>query len=104
MKHGVSGFQSGCRCEECYTAERNRMREIGKSEQRRWSKINIQADERWIAYVSVVNLREPRDHGRRWTPAEISIARDKSVPVKRVAAKINRSLAAVSTMRYRTRH
>ncbi len=100
MIHGLAGFQSGCRCQQCWTAECGRMRRIGKAERSRWREINRMADESWSSYC-VDELEERGAPNRTWSADETSLANNRSVPVRRVAAVLGRSIAAVSTVRYR---
>ncbi|BAX97044.1 hypothetical protein MSTE_01725 [Mycobacteroides stephanolepidis] len=99
MKHGVAGFQSGCRCVKCFTDETQRAQDIAEAQFRYWEPINEAADESW---TSRWRLRTPqRSNVRSWAAEEIALARDRSVPARKVAARLGRTLSAVNAMRYR---
>ncbi|AYM41643.1 hypothetical protein [Mycobacteroides chelonae] len=99
MKHGVAGFQSGCRCVKCFTDETQRAQDIAEAQFRYWEPINEAADESW---TSRWRLRTPqRSNVRSWASHEIALARDRSIPARKVAARLGRTLSAVNAMRYR---
>lgn len=99
MKHGVAGFQSGCRCVKCFTDETQRAQEIAEAQLRYWEPINDAADESW---TSRWRLRtSQRSNVRSWASEDIALARDRSIPARKVAARLGRTLSAVNAMRYR---
>lgn len=42
--HGVAGYMSGCRCEQCFTAQRQRERQLAAASDARWAAVVRQAD------------------------------------------------------------
>lgn len=41
--HGVAGYATGCRCNQCFSAQRQREAQIAATEKARWSSITQQA-------------------------------------------------------------
>lgn len=99
MKHGLAGFQKGCRCGQCCEAEAQRVRRIGRSETERWAAANEMADQRWALYVGEYNACSMQP--RSWVPREVSIIVDPSISIPQAAAILGRSLASVSMKRHR---
>ncbi|SHU84298.1 Uncharacterised protein [Mycobacteroides abscessus subsp. bolletii] len=42
--HGVAGYMSGCRCEQCFAAQRHRERQLAVASEARWAAIVRQID------------------------------------------------------------
>lgn len=101
MIHGLPGFQSGCRCGVCSTAESARLCAITESEASRWRQVNAGADRVWEQRV-----KAPELHLRwvRWTEREIAYALDRSRSVRYIARMLGRSAGAVSAIRRKHRN
>lgn len=101
--HGLAGFQSGCRCDDCFSAESGRMRRIGRSEASRWARINERADRHWGRRVQDDRETRPSNEQVRWSQLDIELALDTSISVYDVAELLGRSADAVETVRRRYR-
>ena len=101
--HGLAGFQSGCRCDDCCSAESSRMRRIGRAEATRWARVNERADLRWGRRVHDDRDIRPSNEQTRWSQLDIELALDTSISVYDIAELIGRSTGAVETMRRRYR-
>lgn len=97
VKHGLSGFQAGCRCAACEQAESDRMRSIGWSETRRWARINETADAR----VAVDDPEWVRPSRTRWSKTELVFLAESGLSNAEIAKRLNRSEEAVAIKRHR---
>ncbi|GLE57843.1 MULTISPECIES: hypothetical protein [Mycobacteroides] len=98
--HGLAGFQSGCRCAGCSTAESERLQRIGDSERERWELINQRATRRTQRYFADAG-NHPLNWQKPWTTEEIDKALDASTTAAQVAAHLGRSIGAVHAARRR---
>lgn len=89
--HGVAGFQSGCRCPGCSTAEARRLRRIGDLERERWEPINQRATRRTEHYFAEAS-DHPLNWQKPWTKEEISTVLDSSSTAAQVATRLGRSV------------
>ncbi|SKT94552.1 Uncharacterised protein [Mycobacteroides abscessus subsp. massiliense] len=100
--HGVAGFQSGCRCAGCSSAESQRLRRIGDSERQRWEPINQRATRRSLRYFADAS-DHPLNWQKPWTSEEIDTALDTSSTAAQVATRLGRSVGAIHAARRRFR-
>ncbi|WP_131822970.1 hypothetical protein [Mycobacteroides chelonae] len=100
MKHGLSGFQSGCRCAACQSAESERMHRISAQQTHKWNALNKYADEQW---ERLQNKNWIEYSGREWTPEEIDYALDRSRTCNEIAKDLGRTADAVKAMRCQQR-
>lgn len=100
MKHGVPGYQLGCRCAVCGAAESERICLIGQTEKRRWQAINRAADLR-LEFMGSTESTGPRTLRKRWSETEIALALQKDLTASHVANRVGRSVGAVIAMRSR---
>lgn len=98
-KHGVSGFQAGCRCPVCSQSESDRVRVIGSSEARRWARINEAADARTV----VGDPDWVRPSRTRWSEAELVFLAGSELPNAEIAKRLRRTEEAVAIKRHRLR-
>ena len=103
-QHGLAGFQAGCRCTQCFSAESTRVRHIGRSEKFRWARINERADERWARRLPDEEHPHAEKRKARWTRDDIELALDTSISVHDIASILGRSKDAVETVRRRYRN
>ncbi|ORB59360.1 hypothetical protein BST43_08415 [Mycobacteroides saopaulense] len=94
--HGAAGFQAGCRCETCHTAETARLRWIGEAETTRWEQLNARADRVWEQRFETP---EPSPYRTRWSSHEIAYALDRSRAVDDIARALGRTVDAVWQIR-----
>lgn len=90
MKHGLAGFQRGCRCSDCHDAETGRLQRINKAQEDLWRPINSRADLRWA-----ISGHEPED----WSAADIELALRPSWTIQRIAEYTGHSMKAVREIR-----
>ncbi|WP_255790844.1 hypothetical protein [Mycobacteroides abscessus] len=100
--HGVAGFQSGCRCPGCSTAEARRLRRIGDLERERWEPTNQRATRRTEHYFAEAS-DHPLNWQKPWTKEEISTVLDSSSTAAQVATRLGRSVGAIHAARRRFR-
>lgn len=100
--HGVAGFQTGCRCTGCFSAETRRLQRIGDAERERWEPINQRAARRSQRYFSDAS-DHPLNWQKPWTNDEITTALDASSTAAHVAARLGRSIGAIHAARRRFR-
>ncbi|ORV16814.1 hypothetical protein AWB96_00560 [Mycobacteroides chelonae] len=104
MRHGVSGYQSGCRCDVCLTSEQQRVQQIAAAEAQRWGPVNKAADERSNEPLDSDNERHvPRQRPRRkhWTEAEVALVTEGKLTDQQIAEQVGRSAEAVKAFRQR---
>lgn len=99
--HGLAGFQTGCRCGKCFSAESARARRIARSETLRWTRINGQADRHWDRRSREDEPERRENEHKRWTRDDIELALDTSISAADSAAILGRSIDAVETVRRR---
>ncbi|OHU21968.1 hypothetical protein BKG76_15640 [Mycobacteroides franklinii] len=100
--HGVAGFQSGCRCGGCSSAESQRLQRIGDAERERWEPINQRATRRSQRYFADAS-DHPLNWQKPWTKEEINTVLDASSTAAQVATRLGRSVGAVHAARRRFR-
>lgn len=99
MKHGLAGFQSGCRCATCFEEETRRVEKIAEEQRQYWQPINEAADAAWNNRWRTWKPRH--SSARSWTEDEIALARDRSLPARMLTVPLGRTLSAINAMRYR---
>ncbi|BAY00266.1 hypothetical protein MSTE_04974 [Mycobacteroides stephanolepidis] len=102
MIHGVAAYQHGCRCDVCTYAETARTRDIARTYRQSWKLVNRNVDRRYTNTSSGHGATPSRAY-LPWTREEFELAKDRSVPVREVAAQLQRSVGAVSNIRYSRR-
>lgn len=100
--HGVAGYQSGCRCGGCSSAESQRLQRIGDAERERWEQINQRAARRSQRYFADA-ADHPLNWQKPWTTEEIDTALDASSTAAQVATRLGRSIGAIHAARRRFR-
>jgi predicted transcriptional regulator len=77
-KHGLSGYNQGCRCSECHKGKRS-------------YRTSLQSETR----------EKATRHGQQWTGPELEIAGREDLTVRQAAARLGRSYASVANMRHK---
>ena len=98
-EHGVAGYQSGCRCEQCCAAQISRVRQLAAAELQRWQEIERTSGMGTRRH----GTERPHPAGSRayktWTASELRLALDQSLDNRQVAELTKRSVTAVRQMR-----
>jgi hypothetical protein len=95
VRHGVSGYQSGCRCDVCVLSESARTRQIALKEKRRWNTINKAIDD-----GAKIEQSGPPPHTRRrrWTNAKIALVDEGKLADQELAKRVGRSVESIAAL------